>query len=263
MAPVDTECPSIVTTPSLATSIDNAWFFQFYLASSHHTTQCPTSRHQLCFKITKAHETTIPSTSACPSWYPSNSYCGYSRTKYTWPRTVRRFLNASNCTHNIQYIVALNRYAAKAAGTLDPAKIKVEGQGGDSHRDIWPSTLRYCMIQATMRPIHYTACKLGSATFPPTNTFLQSKTDTDERESIRLPILLIQYVFTVHFNNSQKDVASSFGNPTNCLRPAIGSSLIASLGVALLFNMGAVRSQFKKKASTPAWKDSVQWFRAK
>lgn len=84
---------------SSTTSINEAPFCQFCLASNLQATQCPEIAPQLSTTLINTHEANLSSMARQPQWCPSSSYCGQSKSTYGIILILQRCPNASIKNH--------------------------------------------------------------------------------------------------------------------------------------------------------------------
>lgn len=115
--------PNRFRPTSSMTSIDNALFDSFCLASKSLTTQCPSISPQLRTTLISTREASLPSIAIRLRWYHSNPYRGQSPPKYGSLPTTQLSVNASTMPHLPQPRSPLpNTYVDEASATLLSSK---------------------------------------------------------------------------------------------------------------------------------------------
>lgn len=87
---------------------------------------------------------------------------------------------------------------------------------------------------------------------------MPNKIDASGKTNVQLPLPAIQYVFNVHFDNGQHDVASYLRKPTYRIKISMIATSRIILAVASLLDSGADLNLIYNDFLPPVWKQSIK-----
>lgn len=115
--------PTTVLSPFPLTSINDAPFCRFCLASHHSITQCPAILRQFHTKLIHSWETNLSPIMRCPQLYPPSTYHAWLPQKFGSTTAIQRFEIAPNMLrpHQQRNFPPI-AYVVKASATPPPSK---------------------------------------------------------------------------------------------------------------------------------------------